>query len=134
VLNGVVDSDRPSSESSADSAEKYASALDGREAEEDFPQDNQARRLQQKEQILSNAQQRDQEAEARDVVSDKREMVADLEAFLDRDETYAGLDERRASAVDRSHAKSDRAASAQDRVDLTRVDPESEPIDSPEDP
>ena len=79
------------------------------------------------EQILVDADQRDDEATARDVASDKREMVADLKAFLDQDEAYAGLDERRASAMDRSQAKGDREASAQDRADLTRPDVDPDP-------
>jgi hypothetical protein len=75
---------------------------------------------QQVEQILVDADRRDDEADIRDGVSDKRSEAADLEAFLDTTETYSGLGERRAAALDRSHAKSDRESSAHDRARLSK--------------
>jgi hypothetical protein len=80
------------------------------------------------EQILVDADRRDEEAEIRDGVSDKRSEAADLQAFMDTNETYSGLGERRAAAVDRSHAKHDRESSADDRAELARQN------DNPADP
>jgi hypothetical protein len=112
VLDGAVDTSKhtPQDGDNAESADPATSASEHRASEHD----------RQIEQILGDADRRDEEADLRDGVSDKRSEAADLQAFLDTTETYSGLGERRAAALDRSHAKSDRKSSAEDRAELAR--------------
>jgi hypothetical protein len=80
--------------------------------------------------ILAEADIRDERADARDSIADQREQAASLHLFLHpNDEHDAAIKARRLSATDRSSSKSDRASSAGDRSKLSEADRLSTPAD-----
>lgn len=81
-----------------------------------------ARRGEETQKILEDADDRDDDAAARDAVAEERARVADREAFTDSDRSYSGHGERRAAAQDRADSKTDRESSAEDRARLAKGD------------
>lgn len=80
------------------------------------------KRMEEADQILTAADERDVAADARDTAADKRERDRDLARLLaPQGEGAYGDDwpERRGAARDRKDSKSDRVASRDDRIHLT---------------
>ena len=80
-------------------------------------------REQQTQDILDDADERDQRADARDSVADDRDRAASLQSFLHDDDGSSGLKARRAAGMDRLDSKADRASAADDRSKLSGSDP-----------
>lgn len=117
--------------SSPDGAEAKDAESERRSLTKDGAADlGDSRRGDRTDEIMADAEKRDEKATIRDAVSDERARVADREAFTNADEKYSGHGERRAAALDRAGAKNDRESSADDREYLAhdRPDP-TDPTD-----
>ena len=74
------------------------------------------------QQILAAAEERDAASDARDASAEQRDRELDLAEMLDVVGTYGDRwPERRAAVLDRQHARDDRAASREDRLALARI-------------
>lgn len=94
-------------------------ALDAREERLESREAALANRGDREEELLGDADKRDDAANARDAAANRRDMAASVEEFLDEPVHTATLHARGAAALDRADSRHDRAASKSDRSRLT---------------